>query len=174
MAQSVELLLDQAAEEQLRAEWSALADAGLPTEQRRSSGAGGEEHHRPHVTLFAGDRIDRAVEPRLAELVAGLDLEVVIGPLVVFGPRRDRCILVRQVLATVALLSLQRRVAACCGANQYGQFGPGRWSPHVTLARRVPADRLSAAVWLLGDRAVAARVSRCRRWDGDARTAWLL
>ena len=63
------------------------------------------------------------------------------------------------------------------GLEYAGQFGSGRWSPHVTLARRVATDQLGSAVGALArtaDRTVRARVTRCRRWDGTRKTAWWL
>lgn len=170
MAQSVELLLDPAADELVRNQWAALAAAGLPSEQR--SGHGGT--HQPHVTLFAGDRIDASVEPALVEAVADLDLTLVIGSVLIFGPRRGRSVVVRSVVPERALLRLQARIAELCEADPYGQFGSGRWSPHVTLARRVSADQLGPMLDVLGDRPVVARVTSCRRWDGTAKRAWAL
>lgn len=176
MAQSVELLLDERADAAIRQQWELLADPG-PASERRSDPRSAQEHHRPHVTLYAADAIPESAEAALPELVAGLDLEVRIGALMLFGPRRGRVILVRQVTASVELLRLQARVAAACRADVRGQFGPGRWSPHVTLARRVQTDRLGEAVAALdrtADRPIAARVTVCRRWDGTSKTAWSL
>ena len=176
MAQSVELLLDERADAAVRRQWNLLAEAGLPSERRSGSGPGAE-NHCPHVTLFAADAIPDAAEAALPELVADLDLEVQLGGLLLFGPRRGRVIFVRAVIASVELLALQSAVAGLCGADPDGQFGSGRWTPHVTLARRVPLGALGAVVAALdrtADRPVATRVTRCRRWDGTAKAAWLL
>ena len=170
MAQSVELLLDAQADSIIRKQWAALAAAGLPSEQR----TGHDQSHRPHITLYAGDRIDPEVEPALVEAVAGLDLAVVIGSVLIFGPRRGQSILVRSVVPSQDLLPLQARVAEICGADSEGQFGPGLWSPHVTLARRVPNDQVGAALEILGDRTTTATITECRRWDGSAKRSWLL
>jgi 2'-5' RNA ligase len=170
VAQSVELLLDQVADFSIREQWAALKAAGLPSEQR----SGHDLTHGPHITLYAADRIDSEAEDPLAEVVAGLDLELVIGSLLIFGPRRGRSVLVRAVVPSPALLALQGRVATVCAADPLGHFGPGRWSPHVTLARRVPSVLLGAAVDVLGDHSTTARVTSCRRWDGTAKRAWRL
>jgi 2'-5' RNA ligase len=173
VAQSVELLLDERAESAVRHQWSLLADAGLPSEGR----PGANQHHRPHLTMYAADAISETAESMLPELVAGLDLEVQLGALMVFGPRRGQLILVRQVTPSVELLRLQAQVAVVCRADLRGQFGPGRWSPHVTLARRVPIDRVGAVLAALertADQPMPARITRCRRWDGNRKTAWLL
>jgi 2'-5' RNA ligase len=182
VAQSVELLLDDRADAAIRNQWNLLAEAGLPSERRPAPPAPGGEHHGPHVTLFAAEAIPDAAEQELSGAVAGLDLELQIGALMIFGPRRGRAILVRQVTPTLELLRVQATVAALCGVSASGvgaggQFGPGRWSPHVTLARRLPPDRLADALTALdrtADRPVPTRVTACRRWDGIRKTAWLL
>ena len=178
MAQSVELLLDERAEAAIRQQWDLLAAAGLPSEAPPGGRhAGADAHRRPHVTLFAADAVPEVAEDALPELLAGVDLELWVGALMVFGPRRGRVILVRQVTPSVELLRLQRRVAEACHAAVDGQFGSGRWSPHLTLARRLPTERLGVALEALGrtaDRPVPAQVTRCRRWDGARRTAWLV
>ena len=142
------------------------------TSRRRSDPDG---HHRPHLTLYAADAIPGTAESALPEIVAGIDLTVRVGAVMIFGPRNGTCILVRQVLASVELLQLQQRVALACEADPKGQFGAGRWSPHVTLARRVLSDDVGKAVSVLGSHGeVDARIQRCRRWDGKRRTAWWL
>ena len=175
MAQSVELLLDPAAETAIRDEWTRLAAAGLPSEDRSGRpDPASRMFHAPHVTLYAGDTITSAAEAGLVDVVAGLELAIEIGSVLVFGPRRGRCILVRSVVASAELLALQTAVASRCDADPEGQFGPGRWSPHVTLARRVPTEQVGSCLDLLGERSLSARITRCRRWDGTAKTAWSL
>jgi 2'-5' RNA ligase len=171
MAQSVELTLDSSAEAALVSQRDRLAAAGLARSKRPEPHA----HHLPHITLFAADAIPDAAEPVLPEIVAGVNLTVHIGALMIFGPRKGECILVRQVAASVELLELQQRVAQVCEADPEGQFGAGRWSPHVTLARRVNSDHVGKAVSLLGSRGeLDASIQHCRRWDGRRRTAWWL
>jgi 2'-5' RNA ligase len=171
VAQSVELTLDPSAEAALIAQWDRLAVAGVTKPQSVDP----DGHHRPHVTLYAADAIPEQAESVLPEIVAGIDLAVRVGALMIFGPRNGTCILVRQVLASVELLDLQQRVALACGADSEGQFGPGRWSPHLTLARRVPNDLVGKAVSVLGSGGeLDAGIRRCRRWDGKRRTAWWL
>src|SRR4051794_882210 len=111
MTQSVELLLDQASEAVVLGEWTRLAEAGLPTEQRVVP----SPTHRPHVTLWAGPAIPAAVAATPPGVVAGLALPLLLGSLLVFGPRRGQVVLVRQVVASAALLDLQARVATLCG-----------------------------------------------------------
>lgn len=171
MAQSVELTFDTIADRAVTDQWRQLAAAGLPSAERPQP----SEHHRPHLTLFAGDHISAAAEAELPGLLAGLDLDLRIGSVLLFGPRRNTYVLVRQVIGSVELLTLQQRIAQLCGANPYGQFGPGLWSPHVTLARRIAAAQIGPALTVLGAAdEVSTSVRDCRRWDGDARVAWWL
>ena len=169
MTQSVELLLDPATEAVVLGEWALLAEAGLPTEQRPEP----SPSHRPHVTLWAGPAVSEEVDAALPTLVAGLELPLLLGSLLVFGRRRGQVVLVRQVVTNVALLGLQTRVAERCGTDPDSHFAAGRWSPHVTLARRVPVDLLGEVVATLGAVPDVSAISRsCRRWDGDAKVAW--
>ncbi|HEY6813056.1 MAG TPA: 2'-5' RNA ligase family protein [Propionibacteriaceae bacterium] len=171
MAQSVELTLDSAAEAALVAQWDRLAAAGIARPKRPEP----HGHHLPHITLYAADAIPEGAESVLPGIVAGVNLTVHVGALMIFGPRKGESILVRHVAASVQLLELQQQVARACAADPAGQFGQGRWSPHVTLARRVSSDHLGKAVSVLGSRGeLDATIQRCRRWDGRRRIAWWL
>lgn len=152
-------------------QWKLLADASLPSSQRAEP----SPSHRPHITLFAGDAIEAEADAALPGLVDGLDLTVRIGAVLLFGPRRGQYVLVRQVLASDALLELQRRIAGTCGSGPDGQFGPGRWSPHVTLAPRIRSAQIGPALDALGAvPEIDAQVVDCRRWDSERRTTWWL
>jgi 2'-5' RNA ligase len=172
LTQSVELLLDDTADAEIRLQWDRLGDAGLPTARRTEP----SPHHAPHVSLWAGGRLRDAAESRLPPLFTDLDLEVVIGGLLLFGPHRGGYILVRQVMVSTALATLQQRVVEICGSGYSGQFRDGRWSPHITLARRTHTDQIGQALRALaGSPAeLTATVRRARRWDGNRKVAWLL
>lgn len=170
MAQSVELLLDPDTEALVRAQWLALHAAGLPSEHRPEPVGS----HRPHVTLFAGPVVPDP-ESELTALVADAPgMPVVLGSVLLFGPHRGRYVVVRQLVPTVALLRLQEAVASWCGALRGGQFGPGRWSAHVTLARRARVEDLPAMLTLLDSEPHPAAVTGVRRWDGTAKRDWVL
>ncbi|PWV70676.1 2'-5' RNA ligase family protein [Nocardia neocaledoniensis] len=161
MVQSVELLLDERSEAVVREQWAALARAGIASPRG--------ETHRPHVTIA----VAREIWPRIDRALAGLafqPLPIRLGGLLVFGARRP--ILVRAVVVTEELLALHRQiddlVEPCPGVP--ATMRPGAWTPHVTLARRVPPDRLGAAVdAVAADHDFPAVVVGVRRWDGDAR-----
>jgi 2'-5' RNA ligase len=171
VTQSVELLLDDAVDTAIRSQWDRLGDAGLPTARRPEP----SPHHAPHVTLWAGQQLGAAADSVLPQLLFDLELELVIGGILLFGPRESRWVLVRQILVSTELLAVQQRVAKVCGSG-YGQFGDGRWSPHITLARRVDGDQIGPALQALGHAPgeMTATVRRARRWDGDRKIAWLL
>lgn len=173
MTQSVELLLDPAAELVVREEWHALQDAGLPSEVRSTP----SPSHCPHITLYAGPEITPDTDRVLSGLVAGLGLQVQLGALMLFGPHRGGYVLVHAVVPSIALLELQRDVARVCGAEHTSYFAPGRWAGHVTVARRMRPEQLAAALSVLatgGGEGQPMEISRCRRWDGTARRDWLL
>lgn len=172
MTQSVEIVLDPVSEDLLRQEWDRLADAGLPSARRGVP----SPSHRPHLTLVAVDRLPAGAEEALAEAVAGVSLTVQLGSVLLFGPHRDRFVLVRGVVASPALLELQQRVATAAGAGEHPQFGVGRWTPHVTLAPRVARSQLPEVLGVLGEGSAGrwAEVCRVRRWDSERRREWWL
>ena len=172
MTQSVELLLDAVADREIRGQWDLLADAGLPTSRRTQP----SPSHAPHVTLWAGDAIGPADDAALPALFAGLDLELVVGSLLLFGPRRAGYVLVRPVTASVPLLELQHQVVRACRTPAYSGFEDGRWTPHVTLARRVAVDQVGPSLAALAGTPpeILARVRSARRWDSDQKRTWLL
>ena len=172
MTQSVELLLDDAADREIRAQWDRLGDAGLPTSRRSTP----MTSHAPHVTLWAGDAVDPADDAALPGLFADLDLELVVGSVMLFGPIRGSYVLVRAVVGSAALLGLQQSVVRTLRTRAYGGFEDGRWSPHVTLARRVGADQVGRSLTVLAGSPpeLPTRVRQARRWDSDAKQAWSL
>lgn len=179
MVQSIELLLDLESDAVIRWQWAALAEAGLPSEQRDRPG----DHHAPHITLFAADTLASEAIAKLDAVFAGLDLAVRLGALLIFRPPgrpatrgdggrpRQTCVLVRQAVASAELLSLQEHTRQLCGReDRSGHFGVGFWTPHVTLARRMPLDQLGRALSVLGDDApIDTHITHGRHWNGDTR-----
>lgn len=172
MTQSVELLLDEATDSEIRAQWDRLGDAGLPTSRRTVP----SPSHAPHLTLWAGDVLAAEGDADLPMLFADLDLELVIGGVLLFGPRRGGYVAVRAVTASVALLELQQRVVHACRTPAYPGFEDGRWTPHVTLARRVGVAQVGPSLQALAGSPpeLVARVHSARRWDSDRKRTWPL
>lgn len=163
---SIELTFDLATEAAFRAEWAALQDAGLPNLGRHEGAS-----NRPHLTLAAGpaleltDAVRAAFEPATVSLPVGLR----VSGLVLFRAGSGRFVLARPVVMTRALLDLHRRVLELApGAVELTQ--PDRWTPHVTLARRIGADQVSAALGVLGEPPAAGSCVAARFWNGETKT----
>lgn len=169
MVQSVELLLDPAAERSVRDDWLQLVDAGLPSQARHTGPT-----NRPHITLAVARALDPDQESSITAAVSGaLPVTVRLGGLLVFGP--GPFILCRLVVPSTELLALQQQVLAAIGptASVFPHQEPGAWTAHVTLARRLTTDQLASAVALLSPMAdVSGAVEAVRRWDGERKVAW--
>ncbi|GAB3412082.1 2'-5' RNA ligase family protein [Schumannella luteola] len=174
MVQSLELTLDAASDAAVRVEWDALAAAGLP-----SQAAHRHPSNRPHVTLLVRPAFDRPplADPALAPVLAGLPLPLPLrlGAPVLFG-RGERRVLARLVVPSAALLGLHGALHhAVRPGDDAPNTTPGEWTPHVTLARRIPLDRLGEALAVLDAADESGAVSldgvaeSLRHWDGDAR-----
>ncbi|MEU4314676.1 2'-5' RNA ligase family protein [Nocardia sp. NPDC024068] len=174
MVQSVELLLDEAAEQRIRRQWELLAEAGLPGLGRGGRTSGDLDGHRPHITVA----VARQIWPRIEQELDGLPFRpfpIHLGGVLVFGARRP--ILVRAVTPTEQLLAWHRRVHQVVSPcpDIPANLRPGRWTPHITLARRVLPQRIGEAVAAVAtDKDTAATVVGVRRWDGDRRRAWAI
>lgn len=169
MVQSVELLFDPETELAVTAQWSVLADAGLPSQARHTGAT-----NRPHVTLAVARALTPDQEAAIGAAVSAvLPVPARVGGLLVFGP--GPFILCRLVVPSAALLELQRRVVAAIGptVDAFGHQQPGAWTPHVTLARRMTAEQLAGAIRLLSPVAdLPATGERVRRWNGERKIAW--
>jgi 2'-5' RNA ligase len=171
VVQSVELLLDAATDAAVRAQWSRLAAAELPSQARHP-----QPSNRPHVTLSVALAIPPDVDEELPEALEGLPVPLRLGGLVVFGGSRRR-VLARLVVPSGPLLavhaSVHRRTSCCPGLVDLTR--PGRWTPHVTLARGLDDRMVARALTALGTVPDAAGTAvTARRWDGDAKREWLL
>lgn len=166
--QTVELLLDPDLDARVRQLWDRLLAAG-----QHSQGVRTDPSNRPHVTLAVARHLDATREPAVtAALEAALPLPLSLGGLLVF-PAGRAVTLACAVVPSAALLALHAAVSAVVGVH-LPHTAPGQWSPHVTLARRVPPDQLGAAVQALGRSELVGTAAAARRWDGTARREWLL
>jgi 2'-5' RNA ligase len=169
--QSVELQLDAAGDALVTGLWQRLVDAGLPSQGRHRSPS-----NRPHITLVAVPDLPAGAELALAEVVAGrLPVEGIWGELTLFGS--GPWSVVWRVDASPHLLDLQARVAEVCAVPADQLTAPSRWTPHVTLARRVAEADLPTLREVVGgpiaDAAHGPLVAPVlRRWDGAARREW--
>ena len=167
MVHSVELLFDSETDAAVRRVWDDLTDAGV-----RSLASSTSPSNRPHVTLSVAEHMDHAVNDALRPLARLLPFACTIGAPMLFG--RGPFTLVRLVIPSAELLGLQAGVHEVClphmSPGPLPHADPGHWTPHVTLARRVPQDRLADALSLRrmshDRRATAVAL---RHWDGNNR-----
>ncbi|OZE35735.1 MULTISPECIES: 2'-5' RNA ligase family protein [unclassified Rhodococcus (in: high G+C Gram-positive bacteria)] len=165
MVQSAELLLDSGLDAAVRREWAALSEAGLPSQNRHRG-----DSNRPHITVAVASSMPVAVDDGAA--IRFDPLGVRLGGLVVFGGRAIT--LARLVVPSVELLDLHARVHAAVGTGSFDNVDLGRWTPHVTLARRLTSEQAGSAVRLLStsiEDLVGSAVA-LRRWDGEAKREW--
>ena len=164
---SVELLPDARLDSALRAEWSRLIDAGLPSAGRHQAPS-----NRPHVTLAVREGFDVTA---LAGLADSLPLPIELGGVLLFG-RARRFVLTRQVVPSGALMELHAGIAARLGPPEarYANTAPDRWSPHMTLARGLDSEQLALALHVIEHPPLAGEGRALRVWDAAARTVTTL
>jgi hypothetical protein len=168
MAHSVELVFDRDTEEAVRGIWDALREGGIPSQAPAS---------RPHVTLTVAEQMDGAIDAALSPVIERLPLTCTIGAPMLFGGRVVT--LVRLLIPSAELLSLHAHVYQVSLPHMPNgplpHTGPGEWTPHVTLARRVAPDQLRAALTIKSlRRDLRARAIGVRHWDGDKREEHLI
>jgi hypothetical protein len=176
MVQSIELLLDEDAEAALRASWTALAAADLPSLATHTGGS-----NRPHVTLAVtgGSGLARA-EPGLRAVfdgwgLAGAGLRGTVGAPMLFGGHHGRWVLARQIVPSRPLLTVHAAVHRALqlhvpDVEVVAQTLPDAWTPHVTLARRIDAARLAEALDVIEVAPIPFRFRGARLWDSVERT----
>ncbi|MEU9352437.1 2'-5' RNA ligase family protein [Streptomyces griseoloalbus] len=130
---TVELLLDEAADQAVREAWRRLADAGLPSQARHRSPT-----NSPHLTLATCPELTTQIRWNLAEVAAALPLPVRCTGVVRF--ERPTSVLAWALDLDRALTDLHRRVWQAVASDSPPQtlnplHEPGRWSPHITLGR---------------------------------------
>ena len=161
---SVELLFDLDTEAVIRRAWDDLRAAGIAAQPPAA---------RPHATLCVAQQIDEAVLPALAGLAERFPFPARLGTTLVFG--RNAGIVARLVVPSGDLLDLHAEVCRLSAPHlrpgPMPHTRPGDWTPHVTLARRVPPDLLAKALGIGGAPAeINAAASGLRLWNGNERT----
>ncbi len=166
--QSLELILDAASDREVRRQWAALAEAGLPS---LASHRG--ESNRPHVTVDARELVPAERDDRLHGLVGLLPMPLRIGSPLLFRHRRG-FVLARQVVVTRELLGLHARAQLLLGPGGSPLTRPDAWTPHVTLARGLGLDQLPLALEAAGTSPLDATATHLRRWDSEVARVWML
>jgi len=178
---SIELTFDPATEAAFRSEWALLQEAGLPNLGRHPDAS-----NRPHLTLAAGRALELTDD--LLAAFAGkpdaqasessealerptirLPVELRVSGLVLFRAGSGRYVLARPVVMTRDLLELHRNLLALApDAVELTQ--PDRWTPHVTLARRLTSEQIAQALELLGEPPEPGSCVAARFWNGETKT----
>jgi 2'-5' RNA ligase len=149
---TVELLFDDGLDALVRGVWDRLDAAGVPSLTRH-----GHATNRPHLTLATA-----AALPDLSGPLAALPVPVTLDGLVRFPGRAG--VLAWLVRPDEGLLELHRQVwAAVAGDNPL--HAPGRWVPHVTLARHASPDAAALAI-----PSATGRLTGARSYDSETRT----
>jgi 2'-5' RNA ligase len=167
MVQALDLTFDRPTDDRVRAEWDALRGAGLPSLARHTGAT-----NRPHLTLDSRDSVDDTAEAGLGGVARRLPLDVRVGTLLLFHAKQ-RWVLARHVVVDRPLLELHEHARTVLGDGGSPLTDPGRWVPHLTLARGLTDEQLPTALALLADaQPFTARALRLRRWDQPAGRAW--
>lgn len=157
---SIELTFHHDDDLAVRSAWDALVAADLPSMGRHDAPS-----NRPHVTLAAG------VDLPVPEALPTPPATIRIGGVLLFPAGSDRVVLARAVVVDEALatfhLAVHEGEPAAVPTTQ-----PGRWSPHVTLARRIRTSDLSAALDVLAATPLpdTLTIEGVRHWAGDTTT----
>jgi len=131
---------DEETEQCIRALWSSLGALGVNSLGMR------EPQERPHVTYLYSHDLDRErTLAALSDLAPLGPVPVRLGSVGVFPPG----VLHLPVVPSRTLLTRQERVFDVMSGlvtDPHPYHVPGRWNPHVTLARSVPAELLGPAL----------------------------
>ncbi|MCU1446862.1 MAG: hypothetical protein JWP54_2520 [Cryobacterium sp.] len=167
---SIELTFDPAFEAAFRAEWAMLQAAGLPNLGRHPDAS-----NRPHLTLAAGPAIEPTAaltavfSPDQQRARAPLPVAIRVSGVLLFQAGSGRFVLARPVVMSAELLALHRAVLdRAPGAVELTQ--PDRWTPHVTLARRISAGQVAEALDVLGEPPAPGRCVAARFWNGETKS----
>lgn len=166
MVHSVEMLFDAETEAAVERIWHDMLALGI-----RSQAAHRSPSNRPHITATVAEQMADTVDVALRPALARLPLDCRIGAPMVFGVRSIT--LVRLVVPGAELLDLQADVHRICLAHMpdgpLAHTEPGQWTPHVTLARRMPPDQLPQALALPVGAEIRGRITGLRHWDGNTK-----
>ncbi|MFS0714279.1 2'-5' RNA ligase family protein [Microbacterium sp. 2P01SA-2] len=162
---SVESLPDTGTDRGVRADWQRLIDAGLPSAGRHPS-----ESNRPHVTLAVRDDLPTDAVRELARVGGALPVECRLGGAVVFAAG-ERFVLARPLVMSAALLRLHADIVDLVGPPpvRYAVTAKDRWTPHITLARRMTAEQVGRALDIVGAAGIEGELTGLRLWDAEAK-----
>jgi 2'-5' RNA ligase len=159
----VELLGDDALDRAVRAEWGRLDQFGLPSMAQHQ-----HPTNRPHLTLASADDFPPGAVAAMTEALRVLPISVRLAGLHFFGGRAR--VLAWAVDGGDALLDLQAQIwSALHGADGNPQHEPGAWTPHISLARRLPPGQEALAAEVVGSAVAEGELSAARSYDSSMR-----
>jgi 2'-5' RNA ligase len=141
----IEIFLDEQADQQVRALWARLAEAGLPS-------PAGSRRRRPHVTLCGATEFGADDLAKAREIVAGRLPTLALGCLGAFPGQEGALFL--GVVPSVELLDLNARLHAklvSAKGRQWRFSGSGHWMPHCTLANGLTMSERARGLELCAD-----------------------
>lgn len=158
---ALELTFEPSSMAAVVAQWEALKAAGLPSQADHRSMT-----NAPHLTLVAAVGIAEAVVAAARETVGPLlPARIVLRGLVLFG-QGPRVTIAHLVEPDQTLADAVARIRALVPALRHPV-----WTPHVTVARRVPRRVLPAALEVLHATEDPRELvcDRLRWWDPEQR-----
>ena len=160
---TVELVCDAALDAAVRDAWRRLDAAGLPSLATHT-----HPTNRPHLTLATADEFPFGAEDRVRAALAALPVVVRTDGVVFFEGRQAMA--AWRLVADEALLRLHEAVwQALDGADRNPLHEPGRWTPHLSLARRVRLAQRDQVERVAGASA-SGRLTAGRSYDSASRT----
>lgn len=170
MALAVCLLFDRRADRLVRGLWDRVEALGVMTLASHTHG-----RHHPHLSLAVLRSWDlERVRDALEDLPAGDPIAVSCHGSLVFP--RGRVALAPS--ADADLVRRQERVVAALastGADLHRNYAPGRWVPHISIATRTPAGKLSAVTVAVADAVpITVRLERAALIDSGTGETWPL
>jgi 2'-5' RNA ligase len=161
---TVELLGDDGLDRAVRSAWRRLDQAGFSSLARHR-----HPTNRPHVTLASAEQFPPGVVAVMAGALRVLPIGVQLDGLRFFGGPAG--MLAWAVDGGAVLRDLQAQVwAALDGAGRNPQHEPGAWTPHISLARRLPPGQTALAAQAVGETGVGGTLSGARSYDTVTRT----
>lgn len=154
---ALELLPDEAGCEQVRRDWQALRDAGLPSQLDHRGTT-----NSPHVTLAAAPAIGEDLARAAAGLLAAhLPATVRTSGIALFGDQRVTLVRMLSVpdAMTRAVLDLRASLPSVAHLG---------WLPHVTLARGLEPADVARALAVVTRPDTTLSLASLRHWDPDA------
>lgn len=153
---ALELVPDEAGRAAVRALWTDLQEAGLPSQADHTKAS-----NQPHVTVVEAEELpDAAIDVARARLRGMLPVTATARGLLILGGERVTLALAVDLDDDLVRRALAVRVQVPDRAHR-------GWLPHVTLARRVPRADLGRALEVVGAPEIELRLTEVRRWDPD-------